>query len=53
MEVRRNFFKIPALKEWNLVPDKVKKNTVNGFKIAYDAWKKNGNGCINNNNCRK
>ena len=41
LEVRRNFFTIRAAKEWNIVPDEVKKkNSVNSFKNAYDAWKK-------------
>ena len=39
LEIRRNFFHIRAAKEWNSIPDPVKKQkTVNGFKTAYDAW---------------
>ena len=40
LEVRRNFFNIRAANVWNKIPDEVReKNTVNGFKAAYDGWK--------------
>ena len=39
LEIRRNFVHIRAAKEWNKLPDVVKKQkTVIGFKAAYDAW---------------
>ena len=42
LEIRRNFFTIRAAKIWNELPEKVKNSTsINGFKTAYDKWKKN------------
>ena len=41
LEVRRNYFNVRAAKTWNSIPDKVRNQTsVNGFKSAYDNWKK-------------
>ena len=40
LEIRKNFFNIRAANVWNNIPDIVReKNTVNGFKAAYDGWK--------------
>ena len=40
LELRRNFFTIRAAREWNKLPEEMKKlKTVNSFKGAYDAWK--------------
>ena len=40
LETRRNFFSIRAAREWNELPESVKKSTsVNGFKDAYDRWR--------------
>ena len=37
LEIRRNFFSTRAAKEWNELPESVKKSTsVNGFKDSYD-----------------
>ena len=42
LEIRRNFFVIRAANEWNTIPDNVKtQKSLNGFKNAYDACKKN------------
>ena len=41
LELRKNFYTIRAAGEWNGIPDAVKEaTTVNGFKNAYDVWKK-------------
>ena len=41
LEVRRNFFTVRVEKEWNSLPEAVKaQRTVNGFKNAYDRWRK-------------
>ena len=41
LEVRKNFFVVRAARTWNNLPDGVKcQRTVNGFKNAYDAWKR-------------
>ena len=40
LEIRRNFFSIRAAKEWNGLPEEVKKCTsINGFKDSYDRWR--------------
>ena len=40
LEIRRNFFHIRATREWNEIPEAVKKQEkLNSFKAAYDAWK--------------
>ena len=42
LELRRNFFTVRAVKVWNELPDAVKsKKSVNAFKNAYDAWRRN------------
>ena len=41
LEVRRNFFTVRVEKEWNSLPEVVKaQRTVNGFKNAYDRWRR-------------
>lgn len=41
LEVRKNSFVVRAAKTWNSLPDQVKKQrTVNGFKNAYDSWRR-------------
>ena len=41
LEIRKNFFTVRATHVWNAIPDGVReKKTVNGFKAAYDKWKK-------------
>ena len=41
LEVRRNFFTVRVEKEWNGLPETVKmQRTVNGFKNAYDRWRR-------------
>ena len=41
LEIRRNFYNIRAANVWNKIPDEVReKKTVNGFKAAYDGWKR-------------
>ena len=41
LEVRRNFFTVRVEKEWNRLPETVKmQRTVNGFKNAYDRWRR-------------
>ena len=41
LETRRNIFHVRVAKEWNKIPNVIKKQkTVNGFKAAYDAWKR-------------
>ena len=41
LEFRRNFFTVRVEKEWNSLPEAVKaQRTVNGFKNAYDRWRK-------------
>ena len=41
LEVRKNYFNIRAANVWNKIPDEVRdKKTVNGFKAAYDGWKR-------------
>ena len=46
LEIRRNFFSTRAAREWNELPESVKKSTsVNGFKDSYDRWRySNSNG---------
>ena len=40
-EIRNNFFTVRVIRQWNDLPDEVKnQKTVNGFKTAYDRWKK-------------
>ena len=42
LELRRNFFTVRAVKVWNELPDAVKnQKSVNAFKNAYDAWRRN------------
>ena len=42
LEPRRNFFTIRAAKEWNALPDEIKRSpTLNSFKNNYDRWKSN------------
>ena len=41
LEVRKNFFTVRVEKEWNSLPEMVKaQRTVNGFKNAYDRWRR-------------
>ena len=41
LEIRRNSFSIRAAKGWNELPENVMSSTsVNGFKSAYDRWRK-------------
>ena len=41
LEIRNNFFTMRVVRSWNELPDDVKNQTsVNGFKNAYDRWKK-------------
>ena len=41
LEVRRNFFMARVEREWNSLPETVKgQRSVNGFKNAYDRWRK-------------
>ena len=45
LEIRRNSFAVRAAKTWNSIPDEVKESkSINAFKNAYDAWKKNDAG---------
>ena len=44
LEIRRHFFTIRAANGWNKIPEKVKtQKSVNAFKNAYDAWRRNDN----------
>ena len=44
LEIRRNFFNVRVVKEWNQIPDVVKSAaTINAFKNAYDNWKRTTN----------
>ena len=44
LEVRKNFFTVRIVNDWNKIPEEVKnQKTVNGFKGAYDRWKKGKN----------
>ena len=39
LELRKNFFNVRVGKEWNRIPDQVRKQpSVNAFKNAYDKW---------------
>ena len=41
LETRKNFFAVRVVDEWNRLPEKIRtQKSVNGFKNAYDAWKK-------------
>ena len=41
LEVRKNFFSIRAAKQWDELPEEVKRQkTLNAFKGAYDVWKR-------------
>ena len=41
LEVRSNFFTVRVEKEWNRLPEMVNaQRTVNGFKNAYDRWRR-------------
>ena len=40
LEVRKNFFNVRVVRQWNALPDDVRKQTsVNTVKNAYDRWK--------------
>ena len=42
LEIRKNFFTVRIVNDWNNLPEEVKKQpTVNSFKSAYDRWQKN------------
>ena len=42
LDVRKNFFTVRAVKQWNELPEEVKKKTsINAFKNSYDKWKSN------------
>ena len=42
LDIRKNFFTVRAVPLWNMLPDWVRQQkTVNGFKNAYDRWKRN------------
>ena len=42
LEVRKNFFTVRMIKEWNSLPSCVTySKSVNQFKNAYDKWKEN------------
>ena len=44
LEVRRNAYNVRAAVAWNQIPDEVREmKSVNGFKNAYDGWRKNTN----------
>ena len=44
LEIRRNFFNVRIVSEWNRIPDNVKNvRSVNAFKNAYDKWKETTN----------
>ena len=44
LEIRKNFFTVRIVNEWNSLPEDVKKQpTVNAFKGAFDRWKKQKN----------
>lgn len=41
LEVRKNFFNVRIAKEWNDIPEEVKRQkSVNAFKGAYDRWRR-------------
>ena len=41
LESRKNFFNVRVVKDWNKIPEEIKtQKTVNGFKGAYDRWRK-------------
>ena len=41
LEVRKNFFTVRTVPHWNMIPDEIRKQkSVNGFKNAYDRWRK-------------
>ena len=49
LDIRKNFFNIRVIKEWNALPEKVRKQkTVNGFKNELDRWKDSSDGNQNN-----
>ena len=40
LDIRKNFFTVRVVKEWNGLPEKLRQQTsVNSFKNAYDSWK--------------
>ena len=40
LEVRKNFFNVRVVNDWNKIPEEVKaQKTVNAFKGGYDRWK--------------
>ena len=40
LETRKNSFTVRVVKEWNALPEKVRRQkSVNGFKNAYDEWR--------------
>ena len=42
-DIRKNFFTVRAVDTWNALPDEVRdQKSTNGFKNAYDRWKKAG-----------
>ena len=44
LEVRKNFFNVRIVKEWNSLPENVKaQKNVNSFKSSYDRWMSNKN----------
>ena len=44
LEIRKNFFNVRVVNDWNKIPEEVKtQKSVNGFKGAYDRWKKSKN----------
>ena len=41
LDVRKNFFTIRVVQEWNRLPDDVRQQkTVHAFKNKYDEWKR-------------
>ena len=50
LDVRKNFFTVRVVQEWNSLPDIVKgQKSINAFKNQYDAWKRNQNSRPPNN----
>ena len=42
LDIRKNSFTVRVVRKWNELPESVKnQKSVNGFKNAYDRWKKN------------
>ena len=41
LEIRKNFFNVRIVKDWNNLPEEVRRQkSVNGFKNAYDRWRR-------------